>query len=353
MNSKFVTQILISHRGMCVCTWIKPASRCVPVGRYRLCRGAGTKRDAHVVINGCCAEGCRGRRRERSVGADANSAPGDLRMRFRVSAGTSRPDLVVSAGPSGLRSVGDEPFFAGLGPRFDSRARPGGPFYGISFASATIDPLCCEAGVAKARKMEAAKQRRKARMSSPDDSRDGSAERNFLAVLPISDDVVTVRAMSDTDAEAYAAGANDALVRHFAHLPLDEYTPQIVRSMMRGAIADGLRDGSLAVLAISDAGSDSFLGSLVIFDVKADGAEIGYWVAPEHRGRKVSGRALRLAMEMARKLGLKRLRARTVQENPASEKVLLDAGFEQVGEARPEIVPSGKTEMSVNYRVEL
>lgn len=190
-------------------------------------------------------------------------------------------------------------------------------------------------------------------MKTPENAIGDLADRNFLAVLPISDGVVTIRVMSDTDAEAYAAGTNDALVKHFAHLPLDEYTPQIVRDMIRSAIADGLHDGTLAVLTISDATSDSFLGSLVIFDVKPDDAEIGYWVAPEHRGRKVSGRALTLTMEMARKLGLKRLRARTVQENPASERVLLKAGFAQVGEARPEIVPSGKTEMSVNYLAEL
>src|SRR5690606_9056371 len=191
-------------------------------------------------------------------------------------------------------------------------------------------------------------------MSTPENSMDGNlADRDFLKVLPITDRVVTIRAMSDTDAEAYAAGTNDTLVKRFAHLPLDKYTPQIVRDMIRGAIADGLRDGTLAVLTISSATSDSFLGSLVIFDVKPDDAEVGYWVAPEHRGRKVSGRALTLSMEMARRLGLKRLRARTVQENPASERVLLKAGFEQVGEARPEIVPSGKTEMSVNYLAEL
>ncbi|SIT77879.1 GNAT family N-acetyltransferase [Pontibaca methylaminivorans] len=190
-------------------------------------------------------------------------------------------------------------------------------------------------------------------MSNPNDALGSSVDRSFLAVLPISDGVVTIRAMSDADAEAYATGTTDALVRQFAHLPLTEYTPQIVRDMIQGVIADGLRDGTLAVLTISDASSNSFLGSLVIFDVKPDDAEVGYWVAPEHRGRKVSGRALTLAVEMARKLGLRKLRARTVQENPASERVLLNAGFEQVGDARPEIVPSGKTEMSVNYLVEV
>ncbi|MBD9560655.1 GNAT family N-acetyltransferase [Ensifer sp. ENS03] len=115
----------------------------------------------------------------------------------------------------------------------------------------------------------------------------------------------------------------------------------MVRDMIKAAIADGLRDGTLAVLTISDASSDLFLGSLMLFDIKPDDAEIGCWVAPEHRGREVSGRALALAMEMGRKLGLKKLRARTVQENPASQKFLLKVGFEQVGEARPEIVPSG------------
>jgi ribosomal-protein-alanine N-acetyltransferase len=201
--------------------------------------------------------------------------------------------------------------------------------------------------------MDATETNSGAKMSNLIDTLGGLADRSFLTVLPISDGVVKIRAMSDADAEAYVAGTNDALVKRFAHLPLEEYTPQIVRNMIQGAIAEGLRDGTLAVLAISSASSDSFLGSLVFFDIKPDDAEIGYWVAPEHRGRKVSGQALTLAIEIARKLGLKRLRARTVQENTASEKVLLNAGFEQVGEARPEIVPSGKTEMGVNYLIEV
>lgn len=181
----------------------------------------------------------------------------------------------------------------------------------------------------------------------------GSAYRNFLAILPISDGMVTIRAMSDEDAEAYAAGADDALVKRFAHLPLEKYSPQIVRDLIRGVIGDGLRDGTLAVLTIADSSSDSFLGSLVFFDINQDDAEIGYWVAPEHRGRKVSGRALALALEISRVLGLKRLRARTVQNNPASERVLLNEGFKQEGEARPDIVPSGRTEMSVSYTIEV
>lgn len=174
---------------------------------------------------------------------------------------------------------------------------------------------------------------------------------DFLTALPISDGLVTVRPMSDADAQAYAAGTDDAQVQRFAHLPLEKYSTQIVLDMLHGVIADGLRNGTLAVLTIADASSQEFLGSLVIFDIQSEDAEVGYWVAPAHRGRGVSGRALRLSMEIARSLGWKRLRARTVQDNPASEKVLLAAGFVQQGQAQPEHTPSGKIEMGVHYSI--
>lgn len=178
-------------------------------------------------------------------------------------------------------------------------------------------------------------------------------EKDFTTAVPISDGVVTIRLMFDVDADAYAAGADDALVKRFAHLPLEKYTPQVVSDMIQGVITDGLRDRTLAVLTIADASSDSFLGSLVIFDVKQDEAEIGYWVAPTHRGHGVSERALMLGVEIARILGLKKLCARTVRENPASLKSLLKAGFSQVSEAQFYKTPSGKTEMSICFYVEL
>ncbi len=180
-----------------------------------------------------------------------------------------------------------------------------------------------------------------------------SPDCDFLAALPISDGTVTIRTMSIADAEAYATGTDDALVKRFAHLPLENYTPEIVSNMIEGAIAEGLRDGTLAVLTIADANSDAFLGSLVFFDITPDDAEVGYWVTPEHRGRRISSRALMLARDISRALGLKRLRARTVMDNPASTRVLLDAEFEQIGDARPQIVPSGKSEMGVSYQLDL
>jgi|SRR5690554_3292553 RimJ/RimL family protein N-acetyltransferase len=176
---------------------------------------------------------------------------------------------------------------------------------------------------------------------------------NFLSELPVSDGTVTLRAMSMKDADAYAVGTEDALVKRFAHLPISKYTPEIVIDLIGGIFAEGLRDGNLAVLTIADSSSDVFLGSMVFFDVSSKAAEIGYWISPEHRGQKVSRRALSLALNIGRALGMRSIRARTVEGNPASQNVLLDAGFTQKGEARPEVVPSGRTEVSLNYSIEL
>ncbi|MGG4774444.1 N-acetyltransferase [Alcaligenaceae bacterium 429] len=176
---------------------------------------------------------------------------------------------------------------------------------------------------------------------------------SFSSILPCSDGSICIRTMQDSDAEAYAAGTEDASVKRFAHLPLDHYTPEIVRDMIQGVIAEGLQAGFLAVLSIADANNDEFLGSMVFFDITATDAEIGYWVAPNHRGRKVSKHALLLAMEISRQLGLTHLRARTVIDNPASAYVLTTVGFAQQGEPTAETVPSGKTEMSVKYQIAL
>lgn len=179
------------------------------------------------------------------------------------------------------------------------------------------------------------------------------AAPDLRSALPVTGQSLAIRPMMPADAEAYAAGAGDDLVRRFAHLPLETYTPQIVRDLIHGVIADGLRDGNLAILTIADPASDTFLGSLVVFDITDDDAEVGYWVGPEHRGKNISGRALELALEMARRLTLHGLRARTVLDNPASQKSLLKAGFEQQGEPELQVTPSGKTAMGVHYAIRL
>ena len=61
-------------------------------------------------------------------------------------------------------------------------------------------------------------------------------------------------------------------------------------------------------------------------------AEVGYWVAPEVRGRGVCTRAVRLISRwVLERPGMERLQLRADEENAASRKVAEKAGFTQEG----------------------
>src|SRR5690606_21602551 len=106
------------------------------------------------------------------------------------------------------------------------------------------------------------------------------------------------------------------------------------------------------VLAIADAASDAFAGSLVLFDVTDHGAEVGVWVHPAHRGKGITTAALRLAVHFASGSGLRELTARTLPENTASQRVLETAGFIGTGSA-VETAPSGQQVELLHYMREV
>lgn len=120
------------------------------------------------------------------------------------------------------------------------------------------------------------------------------------AHLPLEDDRVRLRALRPDDAPAFAAGAQDPAVRQHGHLPEPGYTPESVTVMIEQQATSGLDRGDLAVLAIATVGTDEFAGSLVLFDIDEDTAEVGFWVHPDHRGGQVARHALDLAATFAR-----------------------------------------------------
>lgn len=166
---------------------------------------------------------------------------------------------------------------------------------------------------------------------------------NVLPALPRVHGSVRVRCLQHKDATCFAQGTKDDAVQRYGHLPLSEYTPETVSEQIDGVIDQGLKDGSLAVLAIAEAESDDFLGSVVLFDVRGDRAEVGFWLAPWARGRGAAQHALQACVEMASDMGLALLDARTAPENTGSRRVLEAAGFSQRGEPREETAPSGAT----------
>ncbi|MER7011811.1 GNAT family N-acetyltransferase [Saccharopolyspora sp. NPDC000359] len=164
-----------------------------------------------------------------------------------------------------------------------------------------------------------------------------------------TDGVITVRHLADHDAEDFATATTDAAVRRFAHLPSPHYTPHLVREQIRGVIAAGLRSGELAVLAIAHTPDDRFLGSITLFDIQHDTAEVGFWLAPHARGLGATQRALSLVATWAASQGITTLRARTDQDNTASQRTLDRAGFHLVDGPTPQTTPSGQTINGLTY----
>ncbi|KXZ58027.1 Spermidine N(1)-acetyltransferase [Brevibacterium ravenspurgense] len=158
--------------------------------------------------------------------------------------------------------------------------------------------------------------------------------------------------LSELDADAYAAGTKDEAVRRFGHLPESDYTPESVRWMIRDEVAEGLSSGTLAVLALADAETDRFVGSLVLFDVSSEAAEVGFWIHPDARGAGHARRGLELASRFARNSGLRTLTARTLLENKASQRCLTNAGFREV-ERAVGTTPAGQCEELFHYRRDL
>lgn len=173
-----------------------------------------------------------------------------------------------------------------------------------------------------------------------------------FSLLPLRNGRVTLRAMRNQDSSAYAAGTEDGLVRQFTHLPKSVYSTASTASMINGRIAEGLACGGSAVLTIADAASDRFAGSLVIFDISASCAEIGFWVHADFRGRGLTLEVLNLAIELARRSGLAVLRARTVPENQASHRVLTRAGFIP-GPAVRTMTSSGEEAVTIPFTQDL
>ncbi|UVE00394.1 GNAT family N-acetyltransferase [Corynebacterium amycolatum] len=170
--------------------------------------------------------------------------------------------------------------------------------------------------------------------------------------LPITFENTCLRPLSELDADAYAAGTKDGAVRRFAHLPEPDYTPESVRRMVREEVATGLSSGTLAVLALADAETDQFVGSMVLFDVSSEAAEVGFWIHPGARGGGHAGRGLELASRFARTSGLRTLMARTLPENKASQHCLTTAGFRETGRGLG-ATPAGRREELVHYQRDL
>jgi len=165
-----------------------------------------------------------------------------------------------------------------------------------------------------------------------------SGERVPFPPDGIVDGDVRVRVHRPEDAPGLVRGLTDAqILRDAAIYSQDGLTEDVVVQRIRTTWPRARREGEFAPFAIADAGSDEYLGNVLLhsFEWDARSCEIGYWLLPGARGRGVSARAARLlATWTIESLDIDRIEALVDFDNTASLRSIERAGFTREGQLR-------------------
>ena len=156
-----------------------------------------------------------------------------------------------------------------------------------------------------------------------------------MSAAEINGDGVRLRAYRPDDAEAVAAGYDDALSQRFLPPLPSPFTLRHAERFLSEGVTSVFGDGGV-VYAIADPRTDELLGGIGFDRVIGHRrqAEIGYWVGPWARGRGVATDAVRTLSAHALDTGLERLELLTHWENAASQRVALAAGYQREGVRR-------------------
>ena len=150
---------------------------------------------------------------------------------------------------------------------------------------------------------------------------------------------IRLRPWREADLPAALRGTHDPLVPRFTRVP-ENNTMENLRAYFWAHSGDR-ENGEALHLAIADAESDEFIGAISLLRFVWDEArcEVGYWLAPEGRGRGAATTAARLLSQWAMaSLPIERVEIRTHPENAASQRVAERAGFTREGIVGDEIV---------------
>jgi RimJ/RimL family protein N-acetyltransferase len=153
---------------------------------------------------------------------------------------------------------------------------------------------------------------------------------------PLTDGVVILRLPRDADAPPIAAACRDPEIARWIPVPVP-YEVDDARAFVAFA-AEGWSSGREPTFVIADATSRVLAGAIAIHrrPDEPGKAAVGYWLAPQARGRGFATRAVRLIARWAFDVepGLVRMELLTLVGNQASGQVALRAGFQREGVLR-------------------
>ncbi|SIN93488.1 GNAT family N-acetyltransferase [Vannielia litorea] len=162
---------------------------------------------------------------------------------------------------------------------------------------------------------------------------------------------VTLRPLQPSDAGLITLYASDERVaRATRHLP-HPLPPGTAEAFIRGSHAETRREDVWAIDGTA-AGMGELVGIVALTRMDSEKgrkqSEIRYWVAPAMWNTGLASEAV-AAMVEANPQGSDTLFAEVFQDNPASARVLTNAGFEYLGDAEAYSVSRGGTVPTWTY----
>lgn len=165
---------------------------------------------------------------------------------------------------------------------------------------------------------------------------------------PLADEAVVLRPLRMKDVPDIVRACNDPLVPRYVPVVPVPYTEAHGKAFVQRSS----RPVDEVNLAITDRETGALLGAVGFSHRKSDHAiaEIGYWLAPEARGRGAATRAVRLLSRwVLTERDVARLQLHTDPENTASQAVALRAGFTREGVLRASLVIRGERKDNVSF----
>jgi RimJ/RimL family protein N-acetyltransferase len=151
----------------------------------------------------------------------------------------------------------------------------------------------------------------------------------------ITNGVVVLRELRESDRAACLATMRDPLVRRWLNMPSNPGDRDF-DSLARVA-REGRGSGERFDFVVSEPGPDLALGSVIASRRHRDNFEIAYLAGAQGRGRGLMTRAVALVCEALFDQGAERLELRTHPENEASQRLAERCGFQREGIERKSI----------------
>ena len=158
---------------------------------------------------------------------------------------------------------------------------------------------------------------------------------------------MVLRAIRRSDAGNLELFGSDERVAKMTRTIPHPLPPGAVDTLISRALDEG-RAEDIWVLDGSSTGLGEFLGLIALERMDRSQSEIGYWVVPAFWNSGLASEAVR-GMIAANPNGDKTIFASVFQDNPASARVLTNAGFQYLGDAETFSVARSSTVPTWTY----